>query len=31
MNGAGEELIEEVLACIDSVSFSGGNAKNYVN
>lgn len=26
-NGAGKELIEEVLACIESVSFSGGNAR----
>ena len=28
MHGAGEQLIEEVVACIDSVSFSGGNAKS---
>ena len=28
MHGAGEQLIDEVVACIDSVSFSGGNAKS---
>lgn len=27
-NGADEELIEQVLACIESVSFSGGNARD---
>ena len=26
-NGVGEELIEEVLACIESLSFSGGNSR----
>lgn len=28
MNGADAKLIEKVLACIDSVSFSGGNEQN---
>ena len=28
MHGANEKLIDEVVACIDSVSFSGGNEKS---
>ena len=28
MHGADEKLIDEVVACIDSVSFSGGNEKS---
>ena len=28
MHGADEKLIDEVIACIDSVSFSGGNEKS---